>query len=80
MHPLHCSVQQNCDVLAISILEANGRSKGKQAQSAEECYSYAIYCYIRMCVCVDLIKWATNAGTHDLSQKAKGLTEQNSEV
>ena len=50
MHPLHCSVQQNCDVLAISILEANGR-KGKQAQSAEECYSYAIaMLYKNVCV------------------------------
>ena len=50
MHPLQCSVQQNCDVLAISILEANGR-KGKQAQSAEECYSYAIaMLYKTVCV------------------------------
>ena len=27
---------------------------------------------------MDLVKWATRAGIHDLSQKPKGLTEQNS--
>ena len=70
MHPLHCSVQQNCDILAISILEANGHSQGKQTQSAEG---------VLRRMCVDLIKWATNAGTNYLSQKAKGLTEQTSE-